>query len=702
MMMSTAGEVLKWRERIRGLIYGDRSQEAQSDRHWWSFRLDATNPAALALTTLLFAIALVPWIPLIPMPSLDSSWATAHNLGFQQGWQWGKDIVFTHGPWGWLIAPQYHPSTYTLLVTVWAGISFVLAQTLLYLRRGSSFGFWTSTTLIFLVLTSATYPGARLYSVATATLFMTLPIFCVLVQLRPSERGFWAVNAGLIAVMALSGSIQFLYLVLSVSSLLLLDCYRLLARRSFPVLLLLWAAFFLFFRWCGGQQLRSLPAFFHFSFEVTTGFSDAMSLVGPGWEVIAFAAVALSTLAFVAIREFQQWKESASRDPWSGILVILVWGLGCFLVFKSGFVRHDGHAVRAWSWLFMAALLYGFRFQPNSHQHRFRVAFPILMVLLAISWVHQVGVWFGHPPVKPATDFAMKFHPNNLAAIAGIVVGGGRDGLFQRQNEAIANVLWMGSLPPLPGTVDIFPWDEVVPIARGLDYRPLPVFQSYIVYTSDLIDLNRTRLISEDAPTFLALRWEGLDGRWPTLGMGNTIVDAITLYKPRGSFGRYVILQRRDSPARLVVDGTDRFNVQLNEWVPIRPEKFPLMASFSIHKTLLGTVVGMLFKLPELEMDVRFENGTVGTYRMIPKMAETGFLLSPLPETPIDSAALFTCELADHGRRVAAIRLRDTGPAGYFRHRNLSVTLEELTGFRSEGGEAQVSAGFVADLATQS
>ena len=549
MTVSTPEEKSNRLQRLGRLFSSGHDHSAESGRRWWSLELGATSPAALALLTLLFAIALVPWIPQIPALQIDSSWATVHNFGFQQGWQWGRDIVFTYGPWGWLVAPQYHPSTYVLLLLVWVGISFVLAQTFLYLRHDSSPGFWVSTTLIFLVLTSATYPGARLYSVGSATLFMTLPIFCVLVQLRPIRQGYRAVQTGLVAVMALSGSIQFLYLVLSLLSLLLLDCYRLLARRSFPVFLLLWAAFFLFFRWCGGQQLRSLPDFFHYSIEVASGYSDAMSLVGPGWEVISFAIIALATLAFVTAREFQRGKQNATRNPWDGILVVLVWALGCFFIFKSGFVRHDGHAVRAWAWLFASALLYGFRFQPKHHQYRFGIIFPVLLGLLAVSWTHQIGSWFGHPPTKPATDFALKFHPHHLLTITDIVVGSGRDKLSRRQNEAMALVRWMGSLPPLPSSVDIFPWDEVVPIASGLDYRPLPAFQNYTVYTSDLFDLNRARLfLRKHAPAFLALRWEGLDGRWPTLGMGDTIVDIINLYWPAGSHGQYVILAAKKFP----------------------------------------------------------------------------------------------------------------------------------------------------------
>jgi hypothetical protein len=677
-MVRGSTEPVSGRQRSGELSPKTRFEPVHPDQRWWSLRLDSANPAALILMTLLFSVTIVPWIPDLPIVSLDSSWASVHNHGFQHGWQWGSDIVFTYGPWSWLVAPQYHPSTYLLLVTVWICICFVLSQTFLHLRPGTALAYWASTTLLFMALISATYPLAKFFSVSTTTLFMTLPLFCALVHVQHRERPFWVVQVGLVAVMALSGSIQFLYLLLSVTALLLLDCHHVLARRSYPFYLPIWIAFFLFFRWVAGQELRSLPAFFHFSLEFATGYSDAMSLRGPFREVICFAIIALFTLGLVTLREYRLWRQSETRVPWNGFLVVLVWGLSFFAVFKNGFVRHDGHAVRAWSWLLAATLLYGFRFQPIKGRFRFGIAFPVLVIVSVFGWLHQVSSWFAIPTLEPASDFVEKFHPQRLGDLINIVALDGRAELWQGQNDALANIRRMAALPPLPDTVDIVPWNEVIPLASGMDYRPLPVFQSIAVYTAGLDSLNRARLLSEDAPTIIALQWVGVDGRWPTLGMGSTIAVAFSLYQTREIYGNYVILQRRDSPAQLVTEGLNRLRGQLHDWLLIRSGDSRLMASFSFQKTLMGRAGGTLYKLPHLLMDVRFEGGAIETFRMIPGMAEAGFLLSPLPDTPRASASLFSSGAKIQGRRVAAIRIRDTGPRGRFWRPEFSVTLETV------------------------
>ena len=128
----------------------------------------------------------------------------------------------------------------------------------------------------------------------------------------------------------------------------------------------------------------------------------------------------------------------------------------------------------------------------------------------------------------------------------------------------------------------------------------------------------------------------------------------------------------------MVLGENDRFDARLNDWIPVPPEESPLLASFFIHKTVLGKAVEMLFKLPLVEIDVRFEDGTVDTYHMIPTIAETGFLLSPLPETPNDSSSLFSSELESRGRKVAAIRLRDTS-LGFYRRIHFSVLLQKFS-----------------------
>ncbi len=55
----------------------------------------------------------------MPAPDLDSSWALALGYAFNHGWQFGKDIVFTYGPYGFLYGKLFDPDNYSLSLGIW-------------------------------------------------------------------------------------------------------------------------------------------------------------------------------------------------------------------------------------------------------------------------------------------------------------------------------------------------------------------------------------------------------------------------------------------------------------------------------------------------------------------------------------------------------------------------------------------------------
>ena len=62
-------------------------------------------PGIFVLMFLWMAVALIPLEPLVPDIGLDSSWAYALNLAHVQNLTFGKDVVFTFGPLGYLFYP---------------------------------------------------------------------------------------------------------------------------------------------------------------------------------------------------------------------------------------------------------------------------------------------------------------------------------------------------------------------------------------------------------------------------------------------------------------------------------------------------------------------------------------------------------------------------------------------------------------------
>ena len=55
---------------------------------------------------------------------LDNIWAQILHLAYAEHMQFGRDVVFTYGPWGFL-ARGYYPPTYLVSVVAWLALSLV-------------------------------------------------------------------------------------------------------------------------------------------------------------------------------------------------------------------------------------------------------------------------------------------------------------------------------------------------------------------------------------------------------------------------------------------------------------------------------------------------------------------------------------------------------------------------------------------------
>jgi hypothetical protein len=84
-------------------------------------------PAALAMFALL---AFVPLQPTLTSAALDASWDAVLHDAFLRRLQFGRDIVFTFGPLGFIYSGAYHAETFALMlacrISIAAAASFAM------------------------------------------------------------------------------------------------------------------------------------------------------------------------------------------------------------------------------------------------------------------------------------------------------------------------------------------------------------------------------------------------------------------------------------------------------------------------------------------------------------------------------------------------------------------------------------------------
>ena len=58
----------------------------------------------------------VPFFPIFPIAELDAGWQFGMNEALARGMVFGRDVIFTVGPYGSVETWQYHPATDALMM----------------------------------------------------------------------------------------------------------------------------------------------------------------------------------------------------------------------------------------------------------------------------------------------------------------------------------------------------------------------------------------------------------------------------------------------------------------------------------------------------------------------------------------------------------------------------------------------------------
>ncbi len=587
-----------------------------------------------------------------PLVKLDQSWMIAMNEAVARHLRFGKEIIFTFGPYASIYTRFFHPATDRLMVygSLLIGLSYVIA--LLYLARGRE-----QYLLVILMLFLATFPSRDALLLSYAFLLVVCALkFSSSDACKVANLRWWHILAIIVMFSALSllplikGS---LLLPIGVSFAMLdaLLLYRFPSRQAIPLVFVPVLATITF--WIiTGQSLSDFPAFLRGTFLLASGYTDAMSIPWVGWPsmmgyglVIAYVTVsALICLSLIRSTQLADWSKWFLGSLCAPFLLI---------AFKHGFVRTD-HLSIAFNSLVIITLIIGFLYTDK-----------YLIGSLLISIVLVVAVDFRQDPVL-IKEVREKFGAGTvagrgsrteiLAFISRRAIGtlsrvtykstystyaeawdgmrsrlADRDSLRNRFTRAMANLGGEYPLPALKGSGDIYSYEQAVILASNNAWNPRPVFQSYSAYTPTLAELNEQHLRGTSAPDWVLIDLLTPDGRLPSLEDGVSWPALLENYTLVSFDGQFVFMRRNQvtqTRSTLSVICQEKHRTGLTVALP--EVDGPLFAEVDIKPTLLGKLLMALFKPPQLNIKLTLKNGESTNYRVISNMMTTGFILSPL------------------------------------------------------------------------
>jgi hypothetical protein len=576
------------------------------------------------VATLLLWPALVT-IPCQAPPSVDQSWQTSLGFFFEQRLQAGRDYVFTTGPLGFFYTNADRPNLrihrYAWQVTVKLAIAAWFIWLAWRLGQWLPRALWLISILLFASIdprepvgdVCPLYAGDGLYS-----------FFIVLlgVYLLGEERLSWptTIAAGLLGILAL---VKFTFLVLAAAILGVL-LFRGFRRRYAPFCVsVVGLAITVFLAgWVlAGQSLWNLPVYLERSLEIALGYPQAMGLPGPAYELwLAASAIALLVAGALLVCSRNQ-----SRGP---ILIMLV--LALFLAWKHGFTRHDGHALSFFTFtMFTAFLIWSFR-HPGWRSIVVALA-SVIIVLLSIAGIFSVRQLFPDPDWMIADSFA-----RYRERLHYLVSPSDRIDLLGRISPA-DRAKWDWPIlrrEIVKCSVDLISSVQSALFVNNLNYRQRPVFQSYSTYTPELLEANARALAQARGPDFLVVRLEPIDQRMAMLEDAMAWQEVLYRYRPVTVEKDNLLLERdrsRDGTDRqldetLLLERSVRFGEEIS--VPAYESGFQKL-TVRFHSTWSGRLRGLLLRPPRVFIHLKTTDNRERSFRLVPAMAEKGFLLSP-------------------------------------------------------------------------
>ena len=563
----------------------------------------------------LILAALLEWISSLDLPlaaeGRDPTWELLLGYFLGHKFQAGVDYIFTYGPLGYILTTSYDPALYWFKYGWEVGIKLLFVAILW--KISESFLTFRDRFFFFLF--------AGLLSLLLPPIPDAVYVFFLLAGSIYLPGVVFGLFCGLLALTKFT----FLMLAAALIAIVTID------RRSLSPLLSFGGAFLA--GWLIlGQGVDNILRYLSTSWQITRGYMDAMSQTGSTKELILTLIVVLM-LAFASFR--------------SRYVVVLAVGLTGFLSFKHAFVRQDIYHTGG----FFVFAAFAFTVLRRSWQQKVGIALSfaaLLMCQSSISMPMLLTRWSGEA----------------LALIRPLTLHRQLDLQYHQLEKRFA----LPRLREIIGTrsVDVR-GDQRLAIFNKLTWHPRPIFQTYSAYTPKLLATNAAFLDGPRAPDFILASWEERDTRLPPGDDGAAFLKMLAQYEPiTGEADYYLFRRTKDShlPSPAVVSETN-----IGQRIEIAPFQ---TAAFEIRYSLIGKLRNFFYRPAPVLLHLTLASGEVKTYKGVPSIIGSEFLLSPLLQNLRD---IVNFDSGHGGTIVKSVQI-DANPR-WFKSK-IKVTLREF------------------------
>lgn len=601
-----------------------------------------------AAVVLFALVRTLPWnVRTIPVPE-DDSWDLALNYFAAHHAVSGVDYVFTFGPLGFIYNATYFPDTFTVKL-IMQGLFCALTMIVLVMQGKRLFGkpLWTILWVFGILAWYGFFADVMFLSVS---LLLINQHFLLDDRKKPPSIESFI----LVFLLALTAIVKFTFTVAALWVIAFIAADELFIKRSKPLLTASFALLIPALWLLSGQPVTALLSYVTTSLQVTSGHSEAMSFVeNPNWVMPVLLAAGAASLVFLSFGKLCYNRLGRTLVP-----ALLAQSGIFFLIFKAAYVRHtvDHEPI--------ASSVYGFAAL---------ALIPLILKLEKSEFTKYAGIGaitvttiFAFPMSLPVDLPVFARYPALLLSnVLGIVQKTapcisyitGSSVLPTKYEERMQEIRKDNPLPKLTGTVDIYPVMCKVPIAYKFDYKPRPVFQSYLAYRKPLLELNNEHLkTTSAADTIIIQSLHDCYGYYPLLYDGPSWIELLSRYEPQSCQPAGLIVRKRQAPRAVNLIPVKTLSAKLEE--PILLQEFKdktIFARIDLKLGAAGALQKLFFRIYPPEIEAKLTDGTTKRFIAPSEIMKAGFIITPFAESPADVEKLFNSVNDD--RQIESIKL---------------------------------------------
>lgn len=509
----------------------------------------------------------LPGLPIsFPSISLDESWKIALQTGFDKKLIFGKDIIFTYGPLGFLSSRMAADSTKFIIIAydIFIFLQFLLIPFFVYSLSPSFFSI-AGLLITYSLLGFARYyldPATILFLMSSFWIFCFLSRESLLIILLAILNGllcfYVKVNMGLAALLQIA-LVGFVYL-----------SGKNTRKKSLLIFSLLAVFLFLSALFINVSLFNYVKASLH----IANGYNDALYLKLSDAAYLKKSLImlaALLTAIFISI--FSQKK-----------IIVPLCCLGfSYLLFKQSFVRADEHI-----FMFFDYIIMPFAFLAFFTAGKTRI-FNTLVFFLAAGFI----LYDKPASFKIFKDRYNSFHSYLKAAAL-------HDSDFKpspQLPQSIADQVGGSSVDLMPDNISLL-------YHSGLNYVPRPVIQSYTVYDNYLDRINAD-FLRKKGQDYIVFSHGCVDYRYCLHDEALTKISLLENYSLARQEGSMFLLERNRHSRPFIHNTGKKGKNFLKKEFKITPSNGILLIKFKIDYSLKGKIVRFLYKPPPLYIIIK-------------------------------------------------------------------------------------------------